>query len=112
STTLFRSDDFSIGLAYIFSGVAAAGIPANPGFNELSLLLSTQQLPDGHWGFGMDREPIQSSNFTTTALCLNVIHAYGPKDVKITATVEKAKKWLLGAPTMNAEDKASKLYGL
>jgi hypothetical protein len=78
----------------------------------LSLLLSTQQAPDGHWGYGMDREPIQSSYFTTTALCLNVIRAYGPKDDKITSTVERAKTWLLITPAPNSEDKASKLFGL
>src|SRR5205823_4643047 len=60
--------DISIGFGYMFGGLIANGIPANPGLAESALFLAKPQAPDGHWGFGFNREPIQSSYVTTTAL--------------------------------------------
>lgn len=104
-------NDFSIGAGYIFGGLIANQVPANPGLAETALFLAKQQTPEGRWGFGFMREPIQSSSLTTTALALHVLRTYGPQE-KLTANFERAKQWLLTTSAPNAEDKASRLLGL
>ncbi len=103
--------DFAIGAGYIFGAPIANGVPANPGFAELAQFLAQQQTPEGSWKFGFNREPMQSSYVTTTALNLQILQAYGQPD-KIAKNMERAKQWLLTTPTPNAEDKASRLLGL
>jgi ankyrin repeat protein len=103
--------DFSIGSGYIMGSLIANNVLANPGLAEMALFLAKQQAPDGHWGFGINREPIQSSTLTTTAFVLRVLRAYGPPD-KLASCYERARRWLLTAPAPNAEDKSSRLLGL
>ncbi len=103
--------DISIGAGYIFSGLIGNQIPANPGVGEMALFVAKQQDADGHWGYGFEREPMQSSYVTTTALVLQVLQAYGSQD-KLAPYYERAKRWLLTTPTPNTEDKASRLLGL
>lgn len=106
--------DGSIGIAYIFGGMRAVGVPPNPGFVDVALILAGQQEADGHWGYGIDRVPMQGSYFTTTALSLQILRSYAPREeaANMEAVYAKAKSWLLTTPAPNAEDKASKLLGL
>jgi ankyrin repeat protein len=106
--------DFSIGSAYILGGLIANGIPGNPGLAESALFLARQQDPDGHWGYGVDREPIQSSYLTTTALVLQVLRTYGPQEKadQLAPCYAHARHWLLTTPAPNTEDKASRLLGI
>jgi hypothetical protein len=106
--------DVSIGAGYIFAGLIANQIPGNPGLEEMARFLANQQAADGHWGFGFNREPIQSSTLTTTALVLQVLQTYGPRDAKesLTSNLKRARQWLMSTPTPQTEDKASRLLGL
>ena len=103
--------DFPIGAGYIFSGMIANGIPANPGLAETAQFIANEQDKDGHWGYGIDRVPIQSSYITTTALVLQLFSAYGDKQ-KLSPSIEKAMNWLLTVPVLNSEDKAARVLGL
>ena len=106
--------DISIGSGYILGALIANRVPSNPGLAELALFLAQQQAADGHWGYGINREPIQSSIVTTTALSLQVLRAYAPEDrsAQMANCYEQAKKWLLNVATPGTEDKASRLLGL
>lgn len=105
--------DLCIGAGYIFGGLIANDVPSNPGLQEMAQFLTTQQMPDGHWGFGMNREPIQSSPVTTTALVAQVLRAYGPagSSEQTSEALNRAKHWLLTTPTPTTEDKAARLLG-
>jgi ankyrin repeat protein len=106
--------DFAIGSGYILGALVANNVPPNPGFAEGALLLANLQPPNGSWTYGMDREPLQSSYFTTTALVLQVLRAYGPKEAEpqLAACYDRAKRWLAATPAPNTEDKAARLFGL
>ena len=104
--------DFSIAAGYIFSGVAANGIPANPGFAEMATLLAREQAADGHWGFAFERGPMQSNFFMPTALTLNVLRTYAPTSEPMTERYARAKQWLLTTPAPTDENKAARLMGL
>ncbi|HLK61433.1 MAG TPA: ankyrin repeat domain-containing protein [Chthonomonadaceae bacterium] len=106
--------DFPIGGGYIVNGLIAQGVPTNPGLQEMAQFLCMQQAPDGHWGYGMERGPMQSSYLTTTALVLRILRAYGPAEGEAQSAdcYARAKKWLLTTPTPNMEDKSSRLFGL
>lgn len=105
--------DNSIGGAYILGGLLSSGIPPNPGLGDAALFLARGQAEDGHWGFGLTREPIQSSQFTTTALVLRVMRTYAPiKSEQVIRSYEMAKQWLLTTPAPTAEDKASRILAL
>ncbi len=103
--------DFSVGAGYIFSGMIACGVPANPGLGEAAQFLASQQENDGHWEYGMDRVPMQSSAITTTALVLQMLKAYGDSN-SLAPNIEKAKKWLISVPVHNSEEKAARVLGL
>lgn len=106
--------EFLIGAGYLFNGLIANGVPANPGLAEMALLLTTMQGADGHWGFALSRGPMQSSHFTTTALVLQILQTYGGQDTsgQVAAGIQRAKQWLLTTPTPNTEDKSSRLLAL
>ncbi|MCW3053500.1 MAG: Ankyrin [Chthonomonadales bacterium] len=102
--------DISIGAGYIFGGLIANGVPTNPGLQEMAQFLTMQQMPDGQWGYGFNREPMQSSHVTTTALIAQVLHTYGAPGQTAEA-LNRAKHWLLTTPTPTSEDKAARLLG-
>jgi ankyrin repeat protein len=106
--------DNAIATGYMMGGLIANGIPANPGLAETALFLATQQKADGHWEYGFERGHMQSSFVITTALALNVLRAYGPKEPpeKLAAAFARAKQWLLHTPMTNSEDRAARLLGL
>jgi len=102
--------DISIGAGYIFGGLIANGVPTNPGLQEMAQFLTMQQQPDGQWGYGVNREPMQSSHVTTTALVAQVLHTYGVP-AQTAEALSRAKHWLLTTPTPTSEDKAARLLG-
>jgi ankyrin repeat protein len=106
--------DMPITSGYVLGGMLANRVPQNPGLAEMALLLAGHQEADGHWGFTMEREPMQSSHLTTTALTLQALRAYTPKEKEASLAVRylRARRWLLTVPTPNVEDKASRLLGL
>lgn len=105
--------DHAIGGGYLLGALIANHVPANPGFAEAALFLCKEQKPDGRWTYGMDREPMQGSQITTTALSLNVLKAYGdPTSSEVAMHVAKSKAWLLSLHPTDAEGSAMRLVGL
>lgn len=106
--------DFPITFGYVMSAMAAHGVPQNPGLGEVAQLLAQQQEADGRWQYAFHREPMQSSHFTTTALALNALHSFAPKEkqTELDSRYAQAKQWLLTTSAPNTEDKASRLIGL
>ena len=106
--------DISIGAGYIFGGLIANGVPGNPGLQEMAQFLAAQQQPDGHWSYGITREPMQDSLVMTTALVTQVMRVYGEADKPgpTADALHRAKKWFLTCPATTAEDKTARLLGL
>jgi ankyrin repeat protein len=102
------------GEGFMLSGLAAAKVPSNPGLQATALVLGRRQEADGRWTFILNRVPMQSSDFTVTALAIRVLKAYGPRDraSEIRDRIAKAKQWLLTAPAASSEDRAYRLIGL
>jgi hypothetical protein len=77
-------------------------------------LLARQQEENGSWGFGINREPLESSPFTSTAYALRVLHTYAPPalEAERKERVQKALAWLMATPAQTTEDRAFRLLGL
>lgn len=68
----------------------------------------------GHWKSQGNRPPTQGSPFTTTALALRGLQAYGTAEQKtrIDERVEAARTWLLKTTAKDTEDRVYRLWGL
>jgi hypothetical protein len=99
---------------YMLAGMAAEKQPANEGTGAMAMVLARQQSPNGAWQWSLPRVPMQSSFFTTTALAVRSLRAYGPRAraAEIDAQIQRAKAWLLTAPVQTSEDRAFRLLGL
>lgn len=106
--------DMPIGAGYLFGAMIANHVPANPGLAEAAQLVAGLQKPDGRWVYGMEREPMQGSQITTTALVTRVLKVYGSQDpnAHIADRIQLAKSWLLKAAPVDSEGKAFRLLGL
>jgi squalene cyclase len=80
----------------------------------MTTILARQQRDDGAWGFGIERAPIQSSLFSTTAYAIRALNAYLPKSMagEKKDRLSKAMAWLVRTPANNNEDRAFRLLGL
>jgi ankyrin repeat protein len=110
---LFEVADVGPFYALLFAGIVAHKQPTNPAISATALVLARQQLPDGHW-LTNPRGPMQSSNFTMTALAVQAVRTYAPRDraAEVADRVRRAGTWLLTAPAKTSEDKAFRLLGL
>jgi ankyrin repeat protein len=107
-------DEFVPGLIFLYSGLEAHGVKPGPTQQAATVILANQQKADGHWGFLLHREPMQSSQFATTALAVRLVKAYLPEDRAKEAAerVAKAKAWLIATPAVTNEDRVYRLLGL
>lgn len=106
--------DFVYAAGYFLNAARANGVPANPGFADVAQVIGRQQKQDGSWRFDMQRGTMQHSNFTTTAMALEVVKAYWPADKKaeLDRRMAKAQAWLTNTKPQCAEDMASRVWGL
>lgn len=106
--------DLNVSFGYLLSGLAEAHWPADNATATAALLLAKRQLPDGRWDFDFPRTPMQSSDFTTTALAVKVLQKYGPKehDAALAQHLARAKAWLLANTPRTTDDKTGRLFGL
>jgi ankyrin repeat protein len=102
------------GFSYTLSGLAAHNYPKDEAMETNTRFLARLQEEDGRWSFAMHREPLQSSHFTTTALCIRILKQYGGKAdaTEIQGRIEKAKQWIVNTPAASNEDKTFRLLGL
>jgi hypothetical protein len=68
----------------------------------------------GHWRSLGNRPPTQGSSFSTTALALRGMRAFGTDEQKkrIDERVEAARAWLVKTPAKDHEDRVYRLWGL
>ena len=111
---LVEMGDLPIYYGYMFAGMEAHGQPASDATAAMAAVLATQQLPDGHWQIGAHRFPMESSDFTMTALDVHALRTYGPRSQakEITDRISHAREWLLTSPAPTNEDRAFRLVGL
>lgn len=111
---LVEIQELTPGYTWMMAGMAAQKQKANEATAAAAMVLARQQMPDGHWQFGVPRAPMQSSFFTTTALAVQSLRAYGPHShgQEIEERIQRAKSWLLKTAPQNNEDRAFRLMGL
>lgn len=107
-------EEFSPVIGVSFAGLAQHGIPANESIEAMTTILARLQRPDGSWGYGFDRAPVQSSLFMTTAYAIRVLNNYLPAALSAERQerIAKAKTWLIATPAKNNEDRAFRLLAL
>jgi ankyrin repeat protein len=111
---LIEMNEVTSGYSWLMAGMAAQNQPRTKGSDLMAMVLARQQTPSGAWTFDLPRIPMQSSNFTFTALAIRSIRAYAPRENadEVSERITKGKAWLMDTPAMTSEDRASKLLGL
>jgi ankyrin repeat protein len=111
---LIEIGDIAPAYGFMLAGMAAQQQPATPAVSAAAMVLARLQFPDGHWQFGFPRVPMQSSWFTMTALAIQAMQTYAPKDraAEVAGRLGRARAWLLATPTQTSEDLAFRLLGL
>ncbi|MES2463717.1 MAG: ankyrin repeat domain-containing protein [Armatimonadota bacterium] len=106
--------EFTPGVAFLYSGLLAHGRAAGQPQSDAVQILAHQQFDDGWWGFYMQRAPIQSSDFATTAMAIRLMQSYMPKESRKEAEerISKARAWLVKAKALTNEDRTFRLLGL
>lgn len=101
-------------VSYFGAGLAADRWKPDAVTENMALYLAKKQTPEGYWPLLESRPPLQSSEFTTTALSLIVLQNYAPaSQAKVTAErIARAKNWLRTTPAKSNEDRTFKLIGL
>lgn len=107
-------EEFAPAMGATFAGLAQHKVPATEATAAVATILARQQKEDGSWGFVLERAPVQSSIFMTTAYAIRVMSAYLPAPLKMERKERfaKARTWLITTPGRNNEDRAFRLLGL
>lgn len=91
--------------------------PADETTAAMVTYLNKTQQDDGHWKVQTSRPPMEDSLHTPTALAIVGLKKYGPAEAgelkdQVTATLDKARAWLVANTGETTEDKAARLWGL
>ncbi len=107
-------EEFSPAVGVSHAALAQHGVPASEATTAMTTILARQQRVDGSWGFAVERAPIQSSHFSTTAYAIRTLNAYLPASLATEkkTRVAKAREWLIRTPAKNNEDRAFRLLAL
>ena len=111
---LIEIDEVSFESGYLLAGMAAQKQSATAAIGEMTMVLARQQKPAGFWTSGTRRIPMQSSNFTSTALAVKALRTYGPRPLatEVQERVRRAAAWLASTPAEDTESRTFKLLGL
>jgi hypothetical protein len=101
--------DPEISVSYSLLGLAGQAYPADATTAAMAHLVSTLQRPDGSFRTLPARPPIESSDFTATALSVRAIQLYGKPSPE---RIELSASWLRTAEPRSTEDRAMQLLGL
>ncbi|MCI0459693.1 MAG: hypothetical protein L0Z62_22305, partial [Gemmataceae bacterium] len=107
--------NFTVHVGYWLWGLAAERVPPDAVTATTARLLAAKQADDGHWSFeDVARAPMQSSDWTTTALAVFVLQQYAPQEHTETMGrhLARAKEWMLKSRPRTTDDKAYRLFGL
>jgi len=100
-------------VGYVLMGLAADHQERSLTTDLFVRLLRLSQLPDGRWS-GAYRPPIESSEFTFTAVNMRGIQQFAPPSCggACEHAVRRAKEWLETSAAQNTEDRTFRLHGL
>jgi hypothetical protein len=101
--------DPAVSVSYALLGLGAENYPADETTSAMAHLVSLMQLPDGSFGVLPARPPIESSQFSSTALSLRALQIYGSK---ADPRIKHAAQWLAATTPRTMEDRAMQLLGL
>jgi prenyltransferase beta subunit len=104
-----RIPDPTITVSYALLALDADNYAADETTVAMASLLANCQLEDGSFQAFTMRPPIESSNFTATALSIRALQLYG---TDVDERVSRARAWLRTATPQTAEDRAMQLLGL
>jgi ankyrin repeat protein len=102
------------GYGYALLALAAQNEPPSPEIDVMIHHLLIVQGRDGQWHNNLPRPPIQSSDFGATALAVHALKKYPlpARQAEIDQRIARARKWLINAKPLNAEERAYQLLGL
>ena len=98
----------------ILLALAVANYPPDASTDAMARLVKSRQLPDGHWMTFADRPPIESDDFTTTAISVRVLQRYTPKPQRAAydQAVKKAVSWLEKTQPRSNQERVYQILGL
>jgi len=97
---------------YILMGLSAERHQSDAATDAMVRLLKVTQRPDGHWT-STYRPPLESSEFTATAVSLRGMQLYARNQRQSTDNaVRAAASWLANAHPQTTEDRVFRLFGL
>jgi hypothetical protein len=110
-------------VGYALMALSKAQYPADDLTTAMVHYLVARQAANGSWTSSANRPPTEASPFTTTAVALWGLRAYGPAEkdqdpeaVALRQKVEKAREkglvWLLRGKPDSTEDHVFRLFGL
>jgi hypothetical protein len=100
---------------YALVALAASGHPADTTTAATVHWILARQMPDGRWlGNGLNRPPSEYSLISHTAMAVGGLKSYSFPSMRkqVTASLQKAKQWLIAADAASAEERAMRLMGL
>jgi len=104
-----RIPDPTIGVSYALLGLGAEKHAPDALTAVMSDLISKHQASDGHFRMLPMRPPIESSEFTSTALSIRALQIYGSDSIE---KIQTARGWLQNAKPQTNEDATMQLLGL
>lgn len=104
-----RIPDPPISVSYALIALAADNYTADETTEAMARMIANCQLEDGSFQTLPIRTPIESSDFSATALSIRALQLYG---TDVEARVSRARAWLRAANPKSAEDRAMQLMGL
>ncbi len=106
--------DFAPATGSLLLGLGEHGTTASEALSAAAMVLARIQTPEGDWRFGLQRVPVQSSFFSSTAMAVRALKNYAPKahQPEVAGRIARAKQWLASAPVKDNEDRAFRLLGL
>ncbi|HLK56170.1 MAG TPA: ankyrin repeat domain-containing protein, partial [Chthonomonadaceae bacterium] len=101
-------------MAYVFNGLLEQKVPTRESISCATVIMASQQREDGRFSFTAHREPMQSTDITTTAFCIRLLQTYMPADRAddVARRIGKARDWLIASHAITTDDLAFRLLGL
>ena len=94
--------------------LAAEGHPLDTVTATMTHWLLARQMPDGRWlGNGLNRPPSEYSTISHTAIAAGGLQSYSipGRRNEVTASLQRARDWLLAAEPTSAEERGMRLMG-
>jgi hypothetical protein len=104
-----RIPDVPVTVSYALLGLSAEGHAPDATTEAMAITISKHQAQDGHFRTFTVRPPLESSEFTGTALSIRALQIYGKDTEK---PIAMARQWLESAKPRTHEEAVMRLLGL